>query len=205
MEHLKAWNTEYQSSTWKGPYSLHFLDRHFKKGRVLDAGCGSGRYTLPLRMRDVEVVGIDVSLNALRMASERSEVHSLDINLLASNICQMPFSDASFDAVLCYGVLQHLLSEERALAIGEFKRILKKEGLLFLEVLGKDDMRYGGRQVEPSTFLRKSGVIYHYFTNEELGDLLKEFSYQLFESRKEKRFNGKSYTRHMINVVAQKY
>ncbi|KCZ70567.1 methyltransferase family protein [Candidatus Methanoperedens nitroreducens] len=203
IAHIKAWNSEYKS--WRGGhYSLGLLDPSCKKGRLLDAGCGGGRYTLPLRMRGFDVVALDVSLNALRMAGKRSADRGLDTEFLAANIYEMPFQDASFDIIWCYGVLQHLMLKERELAIRECRRILKKEGLLFIEVLGEDDMRYGGIEVEHNTFSRKSGVIYHYFNKNELNELLKGFSFNTAESRAEKRFNGEYYIRHMISAVAKK-
>ena len=204
MEHTKAWNKEYKSSIWKGHYSLNNIKLASINGRILDAGCGSGKYTLPLRMRGYDVIGIDVSTVGLKMARNNSTKHGDDIDFIAGNIYQMPFSDNSFDAVLCYGVLQHLLSKERELAISEFRRILTKGGQLFIEVFGKDDMRYGGNEVEPDTFSRKSGIIYHYFNIDELEKLLEDFSGKFSESRKRKLFKGEKYTRHMINAVVKK-
>ena len=159
---------------------------------------------MPLKMRGFEVVAVDVSPGALKTTGKRRAGLGLDIELLAADICQVPFLDSSFDAVWCYGVLQHLLLRERELAVSEFRRVLREDGLLFIEVFGEGDMRYGGREVEPDTFSRKNGVVYHYFNKDELNGLLKGFSCRIAESHKEKRFNGKSYTRHMISAVAKK-
>ncbi len=201
-EHIRAWNTE--SKSWKGGhYSLGLLGSNVT-GRLLDAGCGSGKYALPLRMRGFDVVAIDVSLDALKTAEKRSAGRKLDIGILAANVYQMPFSDGSFDVVWCYGVLQHLLSKERELAVLEFWRVLRKGGLLFLEMFGEEDMRYGGTEVEPNTFSRKNGIVYHYFNKRELEELLRNFSCNVVESRKKKLFEGVYYTRHMISAVAKK-
>jgi ubiquinone/menaquinone biosynthesis C-methylase UbiE len=204
MEHIKAWDGEFKRSIWKGHYSLAALDSCCKTGRLLDAGCGSGKFTIPLGMRGFDVVAVDVSLNALKMTGKSIDDRKLDIGLLAANVCQMPFSDSSFDVIWCYGVLQHLLLKERKEAISEFRRLLRKGGLLFIEVLGEGDMRYGGDEVEPNTFSRKNGIIYHYFSRSELKELLGKFSCNIVESRREKRFRGKTYMRHMISAVAEK-
>jgi len=204
VRHIKAWEDEYKKSIWKGHYSIEMPDASLKKGRLLDAGCGSGKYSIPLKMRGFDVVGMDVSLAALRMLSESSKSRDIDIDILAGNVFQLPFTDGSFDIVWCYGVLQHLLSEERESAICEFKRILRTEGFLFLEVFGKDDMRYGGIEVEPDTFSRENGIVYHYFDKDELEGSLSDFSCRIVEIRKEKCFKGKFYIRHMISVVAKK-
>ncbi|MGB8217072.1 MAG: class I SAM-dependent methyltransferase [Candidatus Methanoperedens sp.] len=204
FEHIKAWNTEYKRSIWKGHYSLGLLDPCCKTGRLLDAGCGSGKYAIPLRMRGFDVVAVDVSPSALKMAGKSIVSRKLDIELLAANVYQMPFSNSSFDVIWCYGVLQHLLLKEREAAISEFWRLLKNGGLLFIEVLGEKDMRFGGSEVEHNTFSRKNGIVYHYFSRSELEELLGKFSCNIVESRKEKRFKGKIYMRHMISAVVEK-
>jgi SAM-dependent methyltransferase len=202
-EHIKAWNNEYKSSIWKGHYSLDILGS-LCKGRLLDAGCGSGKYSIPLKMRGFGVIGVDVSPAALKMAVEGSERRELEIKFLAADICHLPFQDASFDVVWCYGVLGHLLSDERKLAISEFRRLLRSGGRLFLEVFGEEDMRYGGIEIEPNTFKREKGMIYHYFNVNELKGLFSGFSCTMVESKKDKQFNGRVYIRHMISVEAKK-
>lgn len=203
-KHIKAWNKEYERSTWKGHYSLCLLPADLKQGRLLDAGCGSGKYMIPLKMRGFDVVGIDVSHAALTIAHESSKNRDLDIDFLAANIYRIPFRDGSFDIIWCFGVLQHLLLMERTAAIHEFHRVLKNGGYLFIEVFGNEDMRYGGIEIEDDTFSRENGIIYHYFNKKELEELLFGFSCRIMESRKEKRFKGKTYLRHMISAIAKK-
>ncbi len=201
-QHILAWKKE--SRRWKGGrYSLELLGS-CNKGRLLDAGCGSGKYAIPLQMRGFDVVGVDVSLDTLRIAGERCAGRKMDIPLHAANVYQLPFQDGSFDVVWCYGVLQHLLLNERELAISEFWRILRKSGMLFLEVFGEEDMRFGGREVETNTFSRENGIVYHYFNKNELEELLRDFSCSIVESRRKKRFDGVYYKRHMISAVAKK-
>jgi len=105
VRHIKAWEYEYGKSTWKGYYSLEMLGFAVGKGRLLDAGCGSGKYSLPLRMRGFDVVGMDVSLSALGMLRESSKARELDMDIMAGNVFQPPFKDDSFDLIWCYGVL----------------------------------------------------------------------------------------------------
>jgi SAM-dependent methyltransferase len=204
LQHIKAWEDEYKKSIWKGHYSLEMLDAAPEKGRLLDAGCGSGRYSIPLKMRGFDVVGMDVSPGALRMLNGSSRSREVDIDIMAGNVFQLPFTSGSFDIVWCYGVLQHLLIKERESAICEFQRILRTGGLLFIEVFGKDDMRYGGIEVEPDTFSRSNGIIYHYFDQDEIERILSDFSCRIIETRKTKCFKGKFYTRHMICAGAKK-
>src|SRR5579884_2668504 len=73
--------------------------------RVLDAACGTGRYTVALRDRGVEVTGCDFSSEMLAVARARLpqvELVEADLN------DPLPFADASFDALLCAQALKHL-------------------------------------------------------------------------------------------------
>jgi hypothetical protein len=59
--------------------------------------------------------------------------------------------------------------------------------------------------VEPDTFLRQSGIIYHYFSEEELRGLLSDFKILTVDTAiSHKTFRGEDFTRHKIALVAQK-
>lgn len=198
--HLKAWKDEYSRSTWKGPYSIEVMKRLLTPGaRVLDTGCGNGKLLAPLERAGFAVTGIDLSRDAL--LSIKSEHHGL----IEGDVINLPFKDGTFDAVVCHDVLQHLMESERVEAIMEMKRALADRGVLFLEVFGKEDMRYGGEEVEQDTFRRQSGIIYHYFTEREVICLLEGFEVLGVENTvTEKTFSGEKYVRHRISAVSQK-
>jgi len=70
----------------------------FAHGRVLDLGCGPGRYLLWLQERGLEVVGIDASPGALQVARERG---AREVRLMP--IDGIDFAPASFDTALFMG------------------------------------------------------------------------------------------------------
>ncbi|HJH29097.1 MAG TPA: class I SAM-dependent methyltransferase [Methanosarcinaceae archaeon] len=201
---VSAWEQEYTHVTWGGPRSIQAVRDYLPQGIcVLDAGCGTGRHLLPLS-RMYRTVGIDISKTALvasRTYLEKSGQHS---EHLVSSVKSLPFDNNSFDGIVCYGVLQHLFADDRREAVNEFKRVLSPGGFLFFEAFGVSDMRYGGTEIETHTFLRKSGLIYHYFTIEEVESLLENFEIiKLEDVRSEKIFRGKSYPRHMVKGIAR--
>ena len=71
--------------------------------KILDAGCGTGRFAKPLQALGFEVVGIDISAKMLEKAKEKGAK-----NLLLSDVCFLPFTDSSFDAAISIHVL-HLV------------------------------------------------------------------------------------------------
>ena len=205
ISHLKAWNTEHLRGIWKGPYSLDFFDRHVTPpARILDAGCGVGRYTIPLTMREYDVTGVDISLFAITELDNVRLRRDMQMDLAAADICHLPFRDNTFDVVVAFGVLQHLLEDERSTVLPEFARVLVPGGTLVIEVLGMEDMRIGGREVETATFLRSTGSVYHYFNLDEIKDLFSGLEIiNIKENRINKNIAGKDYTRHMISVAAK--
>lgn len=205
VSHLKAWDTEHLRGIWKGPYTLDFFDRYVTPpARILDAGCGVGRYTIPLAMREYEVTGVDISGFAITELDNARMRRNIEIGLAAADVCHLPFRDSTFDAVVAFGVLQHLLEEERSAVLSEFARVLMPDGTLVIEVLGREDMRMGGREVEPATFLRSTGSVYHYFDLDEIKEFYSGLEIiDIKENRIIKNIGGKDHTRHMISVAAR--
>jgi ubiquinone/menaquinone biosynthesis C-methylase UbiE len=198
--HFEAWENEHRHVRWTEARDIPAIrSRLPEHSTILDLGCGKGRYSLPLA-REHELYAVDIARTALESLRDKTVLHILH----ASATC-LPFRDGCFDAVICTGVLQHLLEQERRDAAGETERVLRPGGLLFFEAFGREDFRYGGEETEPHTFVRGSGIIYHYFTLEELRDLFPGFEFvDVGETKREKLFHGKRYIRHSISFVGER-
>jgi len=102
--------------------------------KVLDLGCGEGRHSIHLMITDeVDVYGIDLCLDDVRVASERAEPFSgpkhAKGRLLfgVANGLQLPFADSTFDVVICSEVLEHI--EDYKAVLAEIDRVLKPSGI----------------------------------------------------------------------------
>ena len=73
--------------------------------RVLEVGCGAGRFTQILLDAGAVVYAVDYS-NAVDACFENNGPHP-KLCVVQSDLYQMPFRKHSFDYVFCYGVLQH--------------------------------------------------------------------------------------------------
>jgi carbamoyltransferase len=93
------------------------LDRQLPLGaRVLEVGCGTGQLGLFLSVGGRAVVGADISRNSLRLAAEFGREQGLhDCNFLHADLFRLPLREASFDLVLCKGVLHHTPDPRRGL------------------------------------------------------------------------------------------
>ena len=106
------------------------LHRHLPAGGVVvDAGCGTGKWVAHLHRRGHRIVGLDISADALALARREAP----GAGLALADTQRAPIRDASVDAALSLGVVEH---DERGLAAGlrELHRILKPGGVLVLDV-----------------------------------------------------------------------
>jgi SAM-dependent methyltransferase len=99
--------------------------------RILDAGCGNGRYTRFLLRRadpDALITGFDYSQQMIRRARQRQGTERA--TYLAADLTRLPYKDAAFDAIVCGWVLEHLPDPRPGLR--ELARVLCPGGKLLL-------------------------------------------------------------------------
>lgn len=88
----------------------------FADRTVLEVGCGAGRFTEILLSLGARLVSIDYSSAVdANAANHRGAFERGDVVLAQGDVFRLPVRDASFDIVLCYGVLQHTGQPTRAL------------------------------------------------------------------------------------------
>jgi malonyl-CoA O-methyltransferase len=92
--------------------------------RVLDVGCGSGRYLLHARDRGATVFGVDRSAQMLHHARAR------DLPVTQGCVTLLPVADGWADIVVCALTLGHVADLRSAL--GELARVLGEKGALRL-------------------------------------------------------------------------
>ena len=125
---------------WK-PMAAYFRSRELAEycsvdlkidGRTLDLGCGEGGVNEMLKELDIakeSAHGIDIAYRNLTAAKSRrifSSISQADAN-------QLPFSDESFETVICNGVLCSI-PEGVDQALDEINRVLVKDGKLVVTV-----------------------------------------------------------------------
>lgn len=117
------------------------FDLEWLKGKkCLDAGCGSGRYSVALAIHGAgSVTAVDVSDSGLAEASRRAAEFS-SIVFQKASVLDLPFEDNSFDFVWSAGVIHHTSDFDRAL--NQLTRVLKPQGKLFLLVYGAGGLRW---------------------------------------------------------------
>jgi ubiquinone/menaquinone biosynthesis C-methylase UbiE len=100
------------------------------RGRVLEAGVGTGRAALPVHEAGLPVVGIDISEAMMAKARQKSGGRA-PLPLVAADAITMPFPDGSFGAAYLIHVL-HLIPRWRE-ALVEILRVVRRPGVVLID------------------------------------------------------------------------
>lgn len=165
------WDREYarRGRLWRGAASLDPLPRVAPPPRrVVEVGCGDGKFLSSLARAGYQCLGVDLSRRALQLLP-----HSPRADRVLGDIRRLPLKEGAAPVVAARYLLASLRARERDLAALELVRALPGGGLLLVEEFTREDFRYGsGRLVEPATFERNAGILTHYFDESELRALL---------------------------------
>jgi len=108
------------------------FDDYLSKGmKILDLGCGNGRYYPVFKAKKIDYSGIDNSEQLINIAKEKYP----EAKFKLGDALNIPFSDNFFDRVYSIAVLHHIPSKElRIQSLKEIRKVLKNNGLLILTV-----------------------------------------------------------------------
>jgi len=110
-------------------------------GRLLDVGCGTGRFLREVKTNypRLDVTGLDLSTHYLAVARDELRPWSR-ARLVVGAAEAMPFADGQFDAVTCIYLFHELPRDVRRAVVGEIRRVLKPGGMLvFVDSLQPGD------------------------------------------------------------------
>jgi malonyl-CoA O-methyltransferase len=106
---------------------LAFLPTRLRGKRVLDAGCGSGRYLIHARRRGAShIIGADLSPEMLSRASHESGVRTL----VQATLAALPLRHAWADITICGLTIGHL--EDLQTPLAELRRVTRPGGLVLV-------------------------------------------------------------------------
>jgi ubiquinone/menaquinone biosynthesis C-methylase UbiE len=130
---LERWAELEASQIQAGVKTVERLGAYFPVAgrRVLDVGCQWGATSIALAKAGADVCGIDVYEPFVRGAAARAARHGAAAEFRTAAGEALPYPDASFDAVVCVNVIEHVRSHDRTVA--ELVRVTKPGGHVFLE------------------------------------------------------------------------
>ena len=159
-----------------------FLLAHVSAGgRVLDLGCGEGRFAAALAQAGATVVCADVAEEPLRRV--RASHPGLETTLIDAE-GDWPLADASFDAVWAGEVIEHVADVSRWLS--ELRRVLRPHGTLLLSTPA-----HGATELLHLALSRRTREAHldprsdhlRFYTARTLGQLISDFGFERVEVR----------------------
>lgn len=158
-------------SDQKKPFDLFFpsisLRDSLQGKKILDLGCSCGGEAVSFaeRWSVKSMYGLEVNnyfIQAANLFSQSRKNKTIKYNFTTGFAEDMPYDDASFDAIVNRDVFEHVRSLEEALS--ECKRVLKPNGLMF-SVFPSYYFPFGGAHL---TYVTKTPFIQWFFSSEVL-------------------------------------
>ena len=135
---------KYRSKTAERPQRLEgeFLARYMfaskftKNKTVLDIGTGVGMGARYIALNGAKkVLGIDYSKSAIECAKDKAIPNNLEFEVM--NALSMSLKPHSFDVIIAFEVIEHLLPEYHNKFLNSIHRILKAGGICFISTPNK--------------------------------------------------------------------
>lgn len=146
-------------SLWRDKFESYLADG----GRILDAGCGSGRDSKAFKQHGFSVVAFDASKEMCKATSE----------LIGQEVLQMKFQEIDFeeefDGIWACASLLHVAYEELPSVMAKLRKGLKSKGIIYVS------FKYG------TTKMIKGERTFSNFTEATVEKMLNETGFEVIE------------------------
>lgn len=102
-----------------------------RNGKVLEAGCGLGRYNFYLSHFGIETIGLDFSVNTIDFLKKWQKTHNYNLEFIKGDVKKLPFERNSLGGYLSFGVIEHFIEGPQE-PIREALRVLAPGGIAII-------------------------------------------------------------------------
>jgi len=167
-ESMKTWNKiaksfdQTRKKTWGE--CIEFIDSFSQEYIIADIACGNGRHLIPASKNCKIAIGLDLSIELLKIVNEKINNNDVDnVVLVNSDACNIPLKSNTLDGVLFIAALHNIKGQEnRIKALSETKRVLKKDSKALISVWSRWQEKYR------KEFFKK---FFKSFGQDEFGDI----------------------------------
>ncbi|MCX5715884.1 MAG: class I SAM-dependent methyltransferase [Candidatus Omnitrophica bacterium] len=138
----------------------YFFKKYFPKApkRILEGGCGTGKYVIAYRSLGYDMIGVDFSGATIKRIKESL---GAGFPVYEGNVTALPFADGYFDCYYSGGVIEHFQDGPDA-PLREARRVLKKGGLLlatvpYINLIRRLRCTFSPRRLKKHVLLERSG------------------------------------------------
>ena len=115
--------------------NLYSSTNYLKGLTILDVGCGGGILSEPLSRLGADVLGIDISKSAVKIAREHAKAMNLDIKYQCIEVEKLSKTKQSFDIIIISEVIEHV--ENRMDFLDNIYKLGHKNSLVFITTINK--------------------------------------------------------------------
>lgn len=154
MTHSIGQNKEVWTKEWKNrtpeseiqmwdffglrPWIMKYTPRY---GKVIEAGCGLGRYVFLLDKFGIDIEGIDFSRETIELLDKWQSTRAFEANFKVGDITQLPYNHNSISGYLSFGVIEHFIEGPQK-PLEEAYRVLKPGGIAIISTPSKSWFYY---------------------------------------------------------------
>jgi len=116
---------------------VNFYLNYFKnfKGKILEIGAGTGRITIPLLKKGLDVTALDISSRMLAILKEKAKKERLSPKLVLADMRTFHLKQKFEAIIVTFRAFQHLYSvDDQLKALKCFKKHLKPNGILIFDI-----------------------------------------------------------------------
>ena len=151
-----------------------------KNIKVLDLGCGAGRHLVFFAENKCDIIGYDISTEAIKCAKQFLNFRKIKKFILLDSLNSRHIKDNDIDVIVSHGVLDSMAEKDAKKYIAIAKLKLKKQGLFYVEVLGKKTSKPEHIKSTRDTYIIKHKHEYNTFQtcydDNKIKNLFKKFS-----------------------------
>lgn len=164
-----------------------------KNGKILEAGCGLGKWVVFLKKHGYNISGIDSYPEVVRQAKRFDK----NLPIKVDNVAALSLPDNSLDAYLSFGVVEHF-EEGPQKPLREAFRVLKKGGIAAIETPYDNYLRQlirliikmkipakilvEGLKIRPKKVQPEKYFYEYHYTKEELINWVKKAGFRIIGS-----------------------
>jgi SAM-dependent methyltransferase len=148
--------------------------------KVLDLGCGFGRWAITLARLGFAVTAVDISSAAINWVQRWMNRENVQLSTIIADAREF-VADETFDAIICNSVLDHMTISDARSAIRNIYRLLGPSGVAYLtfDGAGEDEDSGPFEKLGDSSRIYVSGLrkgmIWRFYTDDEIRGLFAEF------------------------------
>ncbi|MFZ2975583.1 MAG: class I SAM-dependent methyltransferase [Candidatus Moraniibacteriota bacterium] len=177
---------------WPG---FDFILENIKNGdKILDFGCGNGRFLEMIKDSNLEYFGVDVSQKLIDIAKEKYAKNGVSFQKISSSD-SLPFPDNFFNSVVSISVFHHFPSGHAQKMAKEIYRVTAPGGIIIISVWNLWQNKYWKYWISLKAIWKKDIIIpfrnnqgeifnrfHHMFRKKELEKLFGQVGFQIEKS-----------------------